>query len=116
MVQPCPMTAPPRFLESILRPLLPAAELAEGILAASDLLGRAHAVHPESWLSDEDFVEHAVRHASTDAKTCATLRMLHAADLFLALACARGVPAALKVFEEEHFKNVGDFIARIDSS
>lgn len=112
------MTTPPRLLETILRPLIEgAAARAEAVQAALELLERAHAAHPESWLSDEDFVTYAVRHAmDAGGALSAGIASLHAADLYLALACARGVRSAIQVFEREHFANVGDFIARIDSS
>jgi RNA polymerase sigma-70 factor, ECF subfamily len=78
----------------------------------ADLLRRAHAVHPASWVPDRDFVEHAMNHAGSASE----LSGLHAADLYLALACARGIRDALQFFEVEHFAHVDDFIARVDSS
>jgi len=78
----------------------------------ADLLRRAHAVFPHRWVSDREFVDHAMQHAGTPAE----LASLHAGDLYLALACARGVRDALRIFEEEHFAHVGDFIARVDAS
>jgi RNA polymerase sigma-70 factor (ECF subfamily) len=40
----------------------------------------------------------------------------HSADLALAAACAQGLPAALAVLERGPLREIGDFVARIDSS
>jgi RNA polymerase sigma-70 factor (ECF subfamily) len=42
--------------------------------------------------------------------------LLHADDLYLALACAVGVPAAMTALDEQFLSQVPRFVARIDSS
>jgi RNA polymerase sigma-70 factor (ECF subfamily) len=41
---------------------------------------------------------------------------LHAADLYLACACARGDKTALAAFDRDHLARVGDFVKRVDPS
>jgi len=78
-------------------------------VADSDLLARAHAAWPASWLPDADFVAHARSFGVPDDEA-------HAGDLYLALACARGVPDALAALEREHFTRIREFAASVDSS
>jgi RNA polymerase sigma-70 factor, ECF subfamily len=98
-------------------------------LALEDLVARAHGVHPASWLRAADFIQHARavqaavqeeeddedgENAQQPAALAAIIHSLHADDLYVALAGARGVTAAIERIEKEHFSNVADFIARID--
>jgi len=76
------------------------------------LLARAHAAHPATWLDDATFIRHARSFAATDGELAA----LHAGDLYLACACARGVHAAIVVLEMEHFSRIREFAASVDSS
>jgi len=78
----------------------------------SGLLLRAHAERPASWLDDAAFVNHARAFATTAEQYAA----LHAGDLFLAFACARGVVEALLALEREHFARIRVFAASVDSS
>lgn len=62
-----------------------------------ELCGAARAAWPGVVLSDEDFGRHLERHVpGMDADA---LCQVHASDLFLACACARGDPAALRHFD-----------------
>jgi RNA polymerase sigma-70 factor (ECF subfamily) len=80
------------------RPATLAAEALEPTLQA--LLAQAHETHPELELNDEDFVVHLARSTSAEEDLPETLRRRHAGDLYLALASAKGVPAAARQLEE----------------
>ena len=70
----------------------------------------ARGAWPPGWLDDEAFAgELSARLEGDGAETPRWWEHLHAADLFLASACARGVAGALDRFERLH----GDEIARI---
>jgi RNA polymerase sigma-70 factor (ECF subfamily) len=75
----------------------------------AELLARAHAAWPASWLADAAFVAHARSFAAVDAELCAS-------DLYLACACARGVPDALAALEREHLARIREFAASVDAS
>jgi len=76
------------------------------------LLARAHAAWPASWLSDAAFLAHARSFGAPAGE----MAELHAADLYLACACARGVPEAIAALEREHFTRIREFAASVDSS
>jgi RNA polymerase sigma-70 factor (ECF subfamily) len=76
------------------------------------LLARAHEAGRTAWpelaLTTDLFLAHvADRIATLDADTIApTLSALHAADLYLACACARGDVHAIASFEREYFGEI----------
>jgi len=74
----------------------------------AELLARAHAERPADWLDGADFIAHARSFDGDDS--------LHAGDLYLALACARGTPGALDALEREHLVRIREFAASVDSS
>jgi len=74
-----------------------------------DLVARAHDERPAGWLDDAVFVAHARSFGPVDAAT-------HAGDLYLALACAYGIAAALEALEREHLSRIREFAASVDSS
>jgi RNA polymerase sigma-70 factor, ECF subfamily len=82
--------------------------------AATDaaLLARARAERPAGWLAPDVFAAHARSYAATDAELAA----LHAGDLYLALACARGVADAIAALEREHLSRIREFAAGVDAS
>lgn len=66
------------------------------------VLARAHAAWPDAWVTDEDFTAHIAERASVDDVGGVRIESLHAASLYLALACAQGVPDAIAAFEAAH--------------
>ena len=78
----------------------------------SSLLERARTEHPASWVEDETFLAHARTFATSDDE----LAQLNAADLYLALACGRGVADAIAVLEREHFSRIREFAASVTTS
>jgi RNA polymerase sigma-70 factor (ECF subfamily) len=110
------MSAPAAKLVSILTAAHPA--LASDGLAAQleTLLAAARRAWPAVALDDEVFVTHLAERLSTDGDVHQSFAELHATDLYLACACARGLPQALAHFEREHLTRVGKWIARIDRS
>lgn len=92
-------------------------EIEAAAAAALDaLVVEARAKHPAEWVAAERLRAHALERAGGDAAVATNIEKLHAADLYLAVACADGIAAALVCFEQEHMAHVGDFVARIDSS
>jgi RNA polymerase sigma-70 factor (ECF subfamily) len=80
-----------------------------------DLLKTATAAWPDVALAAETFAAHLARLEAEDART-PTDRLAHAADLYLACACAEHNPRALRAFEDHFLSKVGDFVARTDAS
>ncbi|HRC55276.1 MAG TPA: sigma factor-like helix-turn-helix DNA-binding protein [Kofleriaceae bacterium] len=78
-------------------------------MSESAVLERARAVYPAAWLTDAEFLAHvrAVRATEED------LAALHAADLYLACACARGCPEALVTLEREHLTRIREYAAGV---
>lgn len=67
--------------------------------ALQTFAAQARAAHPEVPLEAEAFVAHLGRRAPADVAPRAWLDELRAGDLFLACACAEGLPEALRAFE-----------------
>lgn len=86
--------------------------------AVARFLARARAERGEEWVDDATLAAHALaHHDGPDAAALAeTLDLLHAGDLKLSLACARGSDAAIAVLEAEHFARVRQFSASVDPS
>jgi RNA polymerase sigma-70 factor (ECF subfamily) len=72
----------------------------------------ARAAWPGIELADDAFV----RHVEATAKDGALPPAQHAGDLWLACACAHGIPAALRAFDAALAPVVARAVARIDSS
>lgn len=72
----------------------------------------AHAVWPTIDVPDRDFVAHV----GAAAREGVPVRRDHAADLYLACACARGLPAAMRAFDPILREVVQRAVARIDAS
>ncbi len=78
-------------------------------------LTRCREAWPELAPPGEAFVRHlGSRLLAGD--DLAALERLHAPDLHLAFACARGEPAALAAFERTHLGQVADFVRHLDRS
>ncbi|MBK7863847.1 MAG: hypothetical protein IPJ65_35620 [Archangiaceae bacterium] len=93
------------------RPLAPALEKQlEPLLAAK--LSEAAAKWPEVELEREAFIEQLARGLAGCDDVPEALAAVHAADLKLAAACARGVPAALAVFERRVMSPLARGLAR----
>lgn len=98
-------------LAELLHPHLPQAvraqvEAVEGLEALLEShLAAARAAWPEVALPVEDFLGHVARHLPAQG-AAEVLRQLHGADLYLACACVRGTPAALRAFEQHVLKKV----------
>jgi len=76
--------------------------------SADVLYQRASAAWPTVALAREDFLAHfQARGARVDGP-----QALHAADLYLACACARGVPEALALFERYHLSAARQALGR----
>jgi RNA polymerase sigma-70 factor, ECF subfamily len=78
-----------------------AAELED---ALSALLSRAQAAWPELGLPPADFLRHVAERLR--GEPLAALSALHGEDLYLACACAQGLPAALAAFDARFLSQV----------
>lgn len=93
-------------------PSLDAAELEaklQGALAA----GR-HA-WPSLEVPPEAFVRHLAERIPAEGNAIGLLDAIHAGDLYLACACARGDPAAVVEFENHFMSQVSAYLARADA-
>lgn len=78
----------------------------------------AHALHsaraawPSLALPDEDFLAHLVERLPSDSAPLDSLARAKAGDLYLALACARGMPEALREFDAAHGEELRQLAAR----
>jgi RNA polymerase sigma-70 factor (ECF subfamily) len=79
-------------------------------------LAAARARWPKISVEDDEFLAHIERHMRTEQSLDQALHSLQLADLYCALACARGDPHALEVFEREYLQPVSGAISRIDPS
>ncbi len=66
------------------------------------LLEAGRAAWPGLGLSDEAFIRHVVSRLPAEGDRVAALGALHGEDLYLACACAQGLPRALSAFQERH--------------
>lgn len=67
---------------------------------------------PSITLAPETFLRQLAERLSTDEQAAAALGTVHAADLYLACACAGGDPEALRVFERAVLGPIVDQVAR----
>jgi RNA polymerase sigma-70 factor (ECF subfamily) len=87
--------------------------------AVDELLGRAVAEARAAWPGVSVAAEEFVRHLAVclaGAAPLEALPRLHAADLYLALACGRGEPAAVDAFEKTQLAALAGTLASVDSS
>jgi RNA polymerase sigma-70 factor (ECF subfamily) len=81
--------------------------------ALSALLARARAAWPALDVGDEAFLDHLSATLSAEDDLLSALSALHAADLYLAAACAMQHPAALAEFERLHIAAVPRALSRL---
>jgi RNA polymerase sigma-70 factor (ECF subfamily) len=75
-------------------------------------LDTARAVYPAVWMDDARFVAHVARRLPAEG-TDEALANLHAADLYLALACGSGEHRAIAELEKHFMAAVPDSLARL---
>jgi RNA polymerase sigma-70 factor (ECF subfamily) len=73
----------------------------------------AVAEYGASFVEDVEFCSWLGQRAGEAATAVAALRALRSSDLYLACACARGVPAALRTFDERLLARLGRHLARL---
>ena len=107
--------------ESLVPPFLAAVPGAvrEPLAAIADLdrrlwsiVAEGRAAWPDLAVAARDVVEFVARHVTPDLADAA-LDGLRPADLYLACACARGVPGALAAFDREYMREVDIALARM---
>jgi len=92
----------------------PAPELA-AVIRERYAVGRARwAALPA--LPPEDFVAHLAVQVPPDAEPAAYVQSLVVEDLYLACACARGLPGACEAFDAHWLCRVPDYVRHIDRS
>lgn len=91
----------------------------EGVDGLEALLARHLASGREAWrdvvLAPERYVRHLARHLPVEG-TAEGLEALHAADLYLACACADGERHALLAFEQHVLQRVGSRLGSLPAS
>ena len=73
----------------------------------ADAIAAGRVTWPDVPLPDADFIRHIAASLPPDADPVTALADLHAADLYLACACARGEPRALAHFDEHFLAGIG---------
>lgn len=84
--------------------------------AWSTAISRAHATWPADWVLDTTFVEHLRALLPAERDPVAAMSALAIEDLYLAFACALGVPPALDAFARTILSEVDAHVARFDGS
>jgi RNA polymerase sigma-70 factor (ECF subfamily) len=74
------------------------------------LLAAVRRVHPRVPLDPEVFVRHLARHRPEDVPLDDWLGQVRADDLYLACACAEGVPVAIAALDAQYRPQVGSFL------
>jgi RNA polymerase sigma-70 factor (ECF subfamily) len=90
------------------------AEALEPLL--EEVLAAARAAWPQLGLAEARFLRHLAERLPVDAPPAESLRAVHAADLYLACACAEGLPAAHAALEARFLSRVGPAVARVERS
>jgi RNA polymerase sigma-70 factor (ECF subfamily) len=109
------MTPSPEAAAALSRLYLARAPVGAGVEGAAldEALRRLFAEGRGAWpaldLSAETFVGHLAAHRVLDEPS----GRVHAADLYLAAACAAGVSGAIEAFERAHLRRVGSFLAQM---
>lgn len=78
--------------------------------ALGRFLKEARAPWPTVVLADDVFLNHVADHLSDEEEPLGVLRTLHAGDLYLACACARGDAVALAIFEKAFMSEVPAYL------
>ncbi len=86
----------------------------EAVLAG--LTAEARAAWPDIELAEPDFLAHLAGCLARADDPVRALRRAPAGDLFLACACSRGDPRALREFERLYIAQVATYVARVDAS
>src|SRR5438067_501924 len=69
---------------------------------------------PEVKLDVESYVRHLAARVGADVDPAVVLRTIHASDLYLACACARGDPRAIAALDQAYVSRVPGFLQPID--
>jgi RNA polymerase sigma-70 factor (ECF subfamily) len=85
----------------------------ESLLAGH--LDAARAEWPDVVVPPEAFLRHVAERLPAGRDPVEALRQLHAADLYLACACARGDARALQMFETKHLAPMAGYVSRSDA-
>jgi RNA polymerase sigma-70 factor, ECF subfamily len=93
-----------------------AAELPELELRLEELLATARAPWPELPLPAATFLRHLAERFPEGSSPVVALQTLHAADLYLACACAHGLPAAHAALDAHFLPKVDAAVARVGGS
>ncbi|MCS6914241.1 MAG: sigma-70 family RNA polymerase sigma factor [Myxococcales bacterium] len=80
------------------------------------VLERCEQAWPDLAVPRERFLRHLAERLPEEVPLGAALAAVHAEDLYLACACALGLPGALSAFERQHLAAVPTAIGHLDSS
>jgi RNA polymerase sigma-70 factor (ECF subfamily) len=76
------------------------------------LLTQARTAWPDLSVPDDAFMQHLAECLRAETDPIEALGAVHASDLYLALACARGEAVALQIFEEHFVAGLSSYLAR----
>lgn len=80
----------------------------------AEIVETAHATWPPTWLGVDDLIEALADRVDPAVDPLAALAGLHAEELYLALACGSGQPAAILALERAHGGEITGALARVD--
>jgi RNA polymerase sigma-70 factor (ECF subfamily) len=83
--------------------------------ALRDLVSSARMAHPTVDVAPAEFVAYAAERLVVQEELETAVAALHAGDLYLACACAKGDSTALAVFEKQFLSKVVSYLARSDA-
>ncbi|MFP2913286.1 transcriptional regulator, partial [Pyxidicoccus sp. 3LFB2] len=82
-----------------------------------DVLASLYATGRQAWptvpLAEEDFLRHLAERVPPGERPAKVLAEVHAADLYLACACARGTPSAHAALERHVLPKAAASVARV---
>ncbi len=80
----------------------------------AEIVQTAHATWPSTWLGVDDLIEALADRVDPAVDPIAALEGLHVEELYLALACGSGQPAAILALERAHGGEIAGALARVD--
>ncbi len=84
--------------------------------ALRDLASAALRTWPGLSVGEQEFEHALAQRVAAEADPAGAAATIHASDLYLALACAKGCPKALSAFEKDFMSHVRRYVATIDGS
>ena len=104
------------FVANLTSGAAPSTSPAELSAKLSQILVAARSAWPGVDLPDAVFVKHLAERVTGDTRPEGVLARLHATDLYLACACAQGLPRAIAAFKAAYATEVATTLTRLGNS